>query len=70
MKLEIQIDSRNDAMLTREEAAAALRRLALKVLQGDEGGKVMDANGQSVGVWSIDDEGEGEEETEEVNEEG
>jgi hypothetical protein len=44
----------NDAMQTSEHVAAALRQVAALIGRGRDCGKVMDANGNSCGVWDLD----------------
>lgn len=67
MKLSIHIDSENDACRTREDVLEILARVSDKLrLAGTESKhKILDANGNSVGWYSIsaDDEEEEEEHT-------
>lgn len=76
MKFSLEIDLVNDAMDSSEELADALRRIATRIhdakyveqLNGEEGQDditrgIMDANGNTVGEWTLynerDDEQDG-----------
>lgn len=51
-RLEIQLG--NDAMQDAQDVARALEATARRMRQGDESGKIMDANGNSVGRFAIE----------------
>lgn len=53
-KFSMRITLGNDAMQTPEHVAAALCHAAGRILRGEDGGKVMDDNGNSVGVWNLE----------------
>jgi hypothetical protein len=55
MKLIVNIDMDNAAFADcpATEAARILRRIAKKMEEGEDGGKVMDVNGNSVGNWEV-----------------
>lgn len=50
----LTIETGNAAMSTREDVAEALRQVAEKLEGGREGGNVMDANGNTVGAFSLE----------------
>lgn len=54
MKLTIEIESDNEACSSREDATRMLRVLARKIDSGRSAGKVLDANGNTVGVWDFE----------------
>lgn len=61
----LQIHLGNAAMRRPSHVAAAVEKIAKKIREGQDGGKVMDANGNSVGEWSLglpDEDEEGQEE--------
>ena len=45
----------NEAMQTTDDVAAALIEVANKLLAGQAGGFILDANGNPVGEWSMPD---------------
>jgi len=57
---ELKIELGNDAMQTPRDVAFVLKKLASKLdNMGDDfalvdGGKIMDANGNSVGKWDVE----------------
>jgi len=56
---ELKISLGNEAMQCPNDVAEALRKLAKKLDAVDDfaltdGGKIMDANGNSVGEWSVE----------------
>ena len=63
MVFKLTIDIGNDAMNDYDDLARALAKLAERMGNGSyrtgrikyDGGKIMDLNGNSVGLWSIDD---------------
>lgn len=65
MKFILEIELGNDAMLTLGDLAAALRCVALKLddiddglpVEEDEIGGIMDDNGNRVGKWEVVDNG-------------
>lgn len=52
-KLTLTIEMGNAAMKTRAQVAAALKDAAAKI-HLDDFGKIRDANGNTVGKWSIE----------------
>jgi hypothetical protein len=57
MKFNLEINSEDDALAGNEgrlELARILRDVADRVLRRENGGKVRDENGNSVGRWSVD----------------
>lgn len=57
MTFRIDIETDNDAFRgasLRPELYRILRNIALRVKVGEDGGKVMDSNGNSVGAWTLD----------------
>ena len=60
MRFKLKIDLGNDAMLTYDDLAMALHRVADKlkdhygVAMGEAEGAVIDENGNSVGRWRFD----------------
>ena len=65
MKFILEIKTGNDAMLGYDDLGLALQELSLK-FKSAEGifdfeeneGKILDRNGQSVGKWSLQEDGE------------
>jgi len=56
---ELKINLGNEAMQCPSDVAEALRKLAKKLDAGgdfalNDGGKIMDANGNSVGEWTVE----------------
>lgn len=49
----VEITLGNDAMLTAEDVAAALRTIANKLETGNHKGRVMDVNGNTVGSYCL-----------------
>jgi hypothetical protein len=53
MEFTLRIKSDNAAMQTAEDVVDALKTIISKIRTGRDGGKVMDANGNSVGTWDL-----------------
>lgn len=49
----VKIETGNDAMRTPQNVAAALVRIAAHLHSGRDSGKIMDANGNSVGTFEF-----------------
>lgn len=60
MKFTLAISIDNDAMQTGRDISDALKQVAAKIhshdMESDYGNAVMDANGNKVGEWGLDDE--------------
>lgn len=54
LNFKMVISSGNDAMQTTEDVVLALHRIAKQVGRGIESGNVLDANGNTVGNWSLE----------------
>lgn len=55
-KLEFNTDSDAIASVGERAVANILNLIAREVMEGETGGKVRDANGNSIGRWSLDGE--------------
>ena len=60
MRFTIDIELGNDAMRSRNHVANALRKIADKLIDAEihalhieQSGKIMDLNGNSVGLWAV-----------------
>ena len=59
-QFRIRFDLGNEAFQDgslRAEVYRILRNIAVRVRDGEDGGKVMDSNGNSVGTWALEAEG-------------
>jgi hypothetical protein len=59
MKLVIEIDLGNDAMKTGQDVIEALADtsiVAIGELGDGDSGRIRDANGNSVGIWKVEEE--------------
>jgi len=54
-KLTVEINTENDVFTgnEREETLRILERVLERIRKGETGGKCMDANGNSVGIWEV-----------------
>jgi hypothetical protein len=52
-RMMLDIDSSNTAVSTKEQLAEILRNVARKVENGQDGGTILDDNGNSVGFYEI-----------------
>jgi hypothetical protein len=52
-EFSMKITLGNDAMQTTQHVSAKLREIAERIDRGQDGGKVMDDNGNSVGSWDL-----------------
>lgn len=53
---EMNLDLGNVAMATGADVAEALRNVAQRIERGEVGSAVLDANGNTVGYWSLDED--------------
>ena len=57
MKFTLSIELENEAMQTGDDVARALRKVAVQLrgheLNRDDGWKILDANGNTVGRWAV-----------------
>jgi hypothetical protein len=54
--LTLKIEIGNDAMTDHADIAAALERVARRVYNGVEAGKIIDDNGNKVGSFQVEEE--------------
>jgi len=52
-EFNLKLELGNEAMQTGSDVARALREVAAKLDRGADSGRVMDANGNSVGEWDL-----------------
>ncbi|MEK6794903.1 MAG: hypothetical protein AABZ39_09010 [Spirochaetota bacterium] len=49
----LQIELGNDAMQSRNDILVALKNVAIRIIGGEDDGKIMDENGNTVGNFKI-----------------